>query len=92
MSIQSGQDRGQDVEFIASFTRCVAVALDISIADVPQPDAMGSDWKGQLRQWLARRHLGLVRLAGATTFEWPGYWIAVAKRNDSQRDAAVLMF
>ncbi|TAN31604.1 hypothetical protein EPN29_13195, partial [bacterium] len=92
MSVQSGQGRGQDVEVISSFTRCVAAALDVPVADVPQPNPVVGDWKGQLRQWLARRHLGLVRLAGATTFEWPGYWIAVAKRNDSQRDAAVLMF
>jgi len=90
--VQSGQGRGQDVEVISSFMRCVAVALDVPVADVPQPDPVGSDWKGQLRQWLARRHLGLVQLAGATTFNWPGYWIAVAKLNDSHRDAAVLMF
>lgn len=90
--MQSGQGRGQDVEVISSFMRCVAVALDVPVADVPQPDPVGSDWKGQLRQWLARRHLGLVQLAGATTFNWPGYWIAVAKLNDSHRDAAVLMF
>ena len=83
---------GQDIDVVSSFARCLAVLLDIPVADVPQQDAEWGDWTGQLRQWLARRHLGLVRLASATTFEWPGYWIAVAKLNDSPRDAAVLMF
>jgi hypothetical protein len=90
--VESRKGRGKNVEVISSFTRCVAAALDVPIADVPQPDPVVGDWKGQLRQWLARRHLGLVQLADATTFNWPGYWIAVAERNDSQGDEALLMF
>lgn len=28
------------------------------------------------RQWLAERNLGLVPIADAATFEWPGHWLA----------------
>jgi hypothetical protein len=90
--VQSRHGRGQDVGLISSFIQCLAAALDVPFADLPQPDRLGSDWKGHVRQWLARRHLGLVQLADATSFNWPGYWIAVAKLNDPHRDAAVLMF
>jgi len=29
-----------------------------------------------LRQWLAERNLGLVPIADAASFDWPGHWIA----------------
>ncbi len=28
------------------------------------------------KQWLAERNLGLVPIADAATFEWPGHWLA----------------
>jgi hypothetical protein len=30
------------------------------------------------RQWLAERNLGLVPIAGASDFSWPGHWLARA--------------
>jgi hypothetical protein len=42
------------------------------------------------KQWLAERNLGLVPIAGANAFKWPGHWIArVRARGD---DHAVVMF
>jgi MOSC domain-containing protein len=41
-------------------------------------------------QWLAERNLGLVPIAGAATFSWPGRWIARVRSSDG--DHAVVMF
>ena len=43
-----------------------------------------------LKQWLAERNLGLVPIADAATFEWPGHWLARVRTTDG--DHAVLMF
>lgn len=42
------------------------------------------------RQWLAERNLGLVPIADAAAFEWPGRWIARVRTADG--DHAVVMF
>ena len=42
------------------------------------------------RQWLAERNLGLVPIAGARDFEWPGHWLARVHVADG--DHAVVMF
>jgi len=44
-------------------------------------------------QWLAERNLGLVPIADAASFDWPGHWIAVV-RCDGEDDGehAVVMF
>jgi hypothetical protein len=41
-------------------------------------------------QWLAERNLGLVPVADARNFEWPGYWLARVRSGDG--DHAVVMF
>ena len=41
-------------------------------------------------QWLAERNLGLVPVANARNFEWPGYWLARVRSGDG--DHAVVMF
>jgi hypothetical protein len=49
------------------------------------PEATGDEltfW----RQWLAQRNLGLVPVAAADSFAWPGYWFAVVEGE------AVLMY
>jgi hypothetical protein len=43
-----------------------------------------------LRQWLAARNLGLVPIANASTFDWPGHWLARVRAADG--DHAVVMF
>ena len=42
------------------------------------------------KQWLAERNLGLVPIADAIAFDWPGQWIAVFR--DGDREHAVVMF
>lgn len=42
------------------------------------------------RQWLAERNLGLVPIAEAASFDWPGQWIAIVDGPDGRH--AVVMF
>lgn len=42
------------------------------------------------KQWLAERNLGLVPIAGAREFAWPGHWIARVRADAG--DHAVVMF
>jgi hypothetical protein len=51
----------------------------------PEPDALLF-----YRQWLAERNLGLVPIADAATFAWPGNWLARVRATDG--DHAVVMF
>ena len=76
---------------ISSFTACTAAAVDVPVVDLPAVDSAPGDWLGMLRQWLAGRHMGLVRIADPQSFKWPGYWIAITG-NDSDAGLAVLMF
>jgi hypothetical protein len=80
-------------ELVRSFAACVASATETPVSDVPQPR---TDLRGAVahwRSWLAARGTGLVPIAGAARFNWPGYWLAVlgdARTEDS--GTAVLMF
>jgi MOSC domain-containing protein YiiM len=82
---------------VRSFAACVASLTETPVADVPQPRA---DMRGAVahwRSWLAGRGAGLVSIANAARFNWPGYWIAVLGHGrDPSRPAdeaaAVLMF
>jgi hypothetical protein len=42
------------------------------------------------KQWLAERNLGLVPIANAQEFDWPGHWLARVRADDG--DHAVVMF
>ena len=42
------------------------------------------------KQWLAERNLGLVSIAEAAAFDWPGQWIAIVR--DGQGEHALVMF
>jgi hypothetical protein len=42
------------------------------------------------KQWLAERNLGLVPIANARDFDWPGHWLARVESDDG--DHAVVMF
>jgi MOSC domain-containing protein YiiM len=60
---------------------------------MPQPEDNLRAAVGQWRTWLAGRGVGLVPIANASRFQWPGYWIAVlAGMPESNEQAAVLMF
>jgi MOSC domain len=56
---------------------------------VPEP-AEGDDPVRFFKHWLAERNLGLVPIAGADSFDWPGQWIAVFR--DGGREHAAVMF
>jgi hypothetical protein len=55
------------------------------------PDAAEADDPVRFfRQWLAERNLGLVPIAEASAFDWPGQWIAVVR--DGEGEHALVMF
>lgn len=82
---------------VRSFGACVASVTETPVSEVPQPPA---DFRGAIahwRSWLAGRGSGLVPIAGAARFNWPGYWLAVLDfRGGAERRTddgiAVLMF
>jgi MOSC domain-containing protein YiiM len=53
----------------STLTACVARMLDVDPAEVPEDGGLG------LRQWLARRNLGLVPVATPEGFAWPGRFL-----------------
>jgi hypothetical protein len=72
------------VSFDAELRQCLAVVLDTA---VPEPDY---ETFAFFRQWLAERNLGLVPIANAHEFDWPGHWVARVRAQNG--DHAVLMF
>jgi hypothetical protein len=69
--------------FESELRACLNVILGY---EPPQPDY---DALVFFKQWLAERNLGLVPVADAATFDWPGPWIA---RVRTDADHAVVMF
>jgi len=63
---------------------CLGVILGI---EPPEPDFEPLVF---FKQWLAERNLGLVPIADAREFSWPGHWIARVRAADG--DHAVVMF
>ena len=83
-------------ELVRSFAACVASVTETPLSEVPQPRA---DFRGAIahwRSWLAGRGAGLVPVANAARFNWPGYWLAVLGDTGREQPAddgtAVLMF
>jgi hypothetical protein len=66
-----------------------ACLKEILRAPVPEP-AKPDDPVRFLKQWLAERNLGLVPIADAPAFDWPGQWIAVVHDDDGAH--ALVMF
>ena len=78
---------------VSSFRACLSSVLEIPVGEVPQHEGILRAAVGQLRAWLAGRGVGLVPIANASRFQWPGYWIAVlAGTPESKEQTAVLMF
>ena len=72
--------------FADAFRACLTEVLRSA---VPEPgDA--ADPIRFFRQWLAERNLGLVPIADAASFDWPGHWIAVVGSDSGEH--AVVMF
>ena len=62
---------------------------EILRSPVPAPAAADEPVRF-FRQWLAERNLGLVPVADAGAFDWPGQWIAVVDDGDGEH--ALVMF
>lgn len=71
-------------DFDAELRACVESILGV---EPPLPDG---DAHVALKQWLAERNLGLVPIADARAFSWPGPWIARVHGEDDDR--AIVMF
>ena len=72
------------VSFDRELRECLGLILGV---EAPEPDY---DALVFFRQWLAERNLGLVPIAEAAEFEWPGHWIARVHAGGD--DHAVVMF
>ena len=53
----------------SSLAGCIARVLNVIPSEVPKDGDVG------LRQWLARRNLGLVPVESPESFAWPGYFL-----------------
>jgi hypothetical protein len=69
----------------STLAACVAQIVGAAAAEAPL-DA------GDLRLWLAERGLGLVPIAAAGDFSWPGPWIGLRPARDGGGSRAVVMF
>jgi len=83
-------------ELVRSFAACLASVTETPLPEVPQPRADLAGAIAHWRGWLAARGTGLVPIAGAARFSWPGYWLAVLRDPGAGRSSddgtAVLMF
>jgi hypothetical protein len=70
--------------FDLEFRACLGEVLG---EPLPPPEFDGLRFYGQ---WLAERNLGLVPIADAAEFEWPGLWLARVRAADG--DHAVVMY
>jgi MOSC domain-containing protein YiiM len=80
-----------------SFWACLTSAIEIPPTGLPLPRVELPGALARWRTWLAGSGLGLVPIADAAKFNWPGYWIAVlgtqAPQPDGEQDqTVVLMF
>ncbi len=64
--------------------------LELILGTRPPDSGPGSEPLPITRQWLAERNLGLVPVADASGFDWPGHWIARVRTDGC--DHAVVMF
>ena len=72
------------VPFDSDLRECLEIVLGT------RPPAPEYDAPRFFRQWLAQRNLGLVPVADARDFDWPGPWLARVRTADG--DHGVVMF
>jgi MOSC domain-containing protein YiiM len=88
--VASAAERGP-VEW-SSFAACLATILELSLEGVPRPADDEDPALGRTTsRWLAGLGLGIVPIADAGSFSWPGPWIArVASPRASERRCVVM--
>jgi MOSC domain len=69
----------------STLAACIAQVAGAAAADVPLDE-------DEQRAWLAERGLGLVPVADAANFSWPGPWIARRPARDGSGPRPVVMF
>ena len=76
----------------ATFAACVATILELPLAAVPEPPP-GEDVTGwRMSRWLGGLGLGLVPVADAAAFSWPGPWIGFGRTPGGRQRRAVVMY
>ena len=88
--IEVSAQPGEASAEVRSFAACIASVLELDAADVPAPAMPIEDAKLTWRQWLAGRGLGLVPVAGAAAFTWPGPFIGRLRTADGALPAVVM--
>jgi len=73
-----------------SYESDVRDGLALILGTRPPDPEPGLDPLLVTRHWLAERNLGLVPIADAAGFDWPGHWLARVRTADG--DHAVVMF
>ena len=87
--MQEVQSRGASEG--ATFAACLATILELPLEEVPEPPP-GEDLAGwRVSRWLGGLSLGLVPVADAASFSWPGPWIG-RLRSPAGRHRAVVMY
>ena len=77
----------------ATFAACVATILELPLGEVPQPTPGQNPATGwTISRWLGGMGLGLVPVADAATFSWPGPWLARVRSVDSEDVRCVVMY
>lgn len=104
--IEQAMPAGTASATVRSFAACLTAVLEIDSPEaasmaaasprtdpavLPSPLDELRQAVASWRQWLAGRGLGLVEVAEAQRFNWPGYWIAVV-RSEQQGAVCVLLF
>ena len=85
---------------VRGFAACLSSVTEVPLADLPPltGDEPLAHALGVWKSWLAGRGFGLVPIADPRSFQWAGWWIAVADSSHSpladgpQRQVAALAF
>ena len=91
LDIALTDDLGDAPTLTRSFAVCLASAIEVPLAQIQVRRLELPQAIARWRNWLAGRGLGLVPIAGAERFNWPGYWIGVIDDTEAGQ-VAVLMF
>jgi hypothetical protein len=76
----------------ATFAACLATILELPLDAVPQSPP-GEDVAGwRVSRWLGGLGLGLVHVADAASFSWPGPWIGRVRPSGAEEQRAVVMY